>query len=158
MFILQHVLTLSFNLLTFSSLCLAAPIALDKLPIAHQEIRHLFTRQDIETPVNASLPNITIFATGGTIASQGSSNTQTTGYSATRFLTSAEDVYNATGIPIVASHRSSDGFVPGDEDDWVIGSGLYNPQKARILLQLALTVGYDNVQIREMFAESYPMP
>ena len=70
----------------------------------------------------------------------------------------AEAVYNATGIPIVASHRSSDGFVPSSEGDWTIASGFYNPQKARILLQLALTKGYDTEDIREMFAESYPLP
>ncbi|EXJ88747.1 L-asparaginase [Capronia coronata CBS 617.96] len=33
------------------------------------------------TQMNASLPNVTIFATGGTIAGSGSSNTATTGYS-----------------------------------------------------------------------------
>jgi L-asparaginase len=48
-------------------------------PILH--LSQLLPRQDIQTPINASLPNITIFATGGTIASQGTSNTQTTGYS-----------------------------------------------------------------------------
>jgi L-asparaginase len=70
----------------------------------------------------------------------------------------AEAVYNATGIPIVASHRSSDGFVPNDPDDFTIGSGFYNPQKARILLQLAITAGYTEDEIREAFAKSYPMP
>jgi L-asparaginase len=70
----------------------------------------------------------------------------------------AEAVYNATGIPFVASHRSSDGFVPNSEGDWAIGSGFYNPQKARILLQLALTVGYSEEEIREAFAKSYPLP
>ncbi|KAF2734997.1 L-asparaginase [Polyplosphaeria fusca] len=69
-----------------------------------------------------------------------------------------EELYNATGIPIVASHRSSDGFVPSGEDDVTIASGFYNPQKSRILLQLALTVGYDEAAIREAFAKSYPMP
>jgi L-asparaginase len=70
----------------------------------------------------------------------------------------AEAVYNATGIPIVASHRSSDGFVPNSEGDWAIGSGFYNPQKARILLQLALTMEYSEAEIRAAFAKSYPMP
>ncbi|PSN62144.1 L-asparaginase [Corynespora cassiicola Philippines] len=70
----------------------------------------------------------------------------------------AEEVYNATHIPIVASHRSADGFVPSDPDDFTIASGFYNPQKARILLQLALSTGYDNEGIRELFAESYPLP
>jgi L-asparaginase len=56
----------------FTTLITASPISLSPLP--------LVVRQDIETPKNASLPNVTIFATGGTIASQGSSNTQTVGY------------------------------------------------------------------------------
>lgn len=44
-------------------------------------LHNLFVRQDLHTSINASLPNVTIFATGGTIASRGSSNTQTTSYS-----------------------------------------------------------------------------
>jgi L-asparaginase len=69
----------------------------------------------------------------------------------------AERVFNATGIPIVASHRSSDGFVP-DGGDFTIASGFYNPQKARILLQLALSTGMGYGEIKEAFAKSYPMP
>jgi len=69
----------------------------------------------------------------------------------------AEALHNATGIPIVASHRSADGMVP-DSDDYTISSGFYNPQKARVLLQLGLTVGWDEKKIREAFAASYPMP
>ena len=57
----------------FTTLALASPIDLSALP--------LIARQDIKTPINSSLPNVTIVATGGTIASQGSSSTQTTGYS-----------------------------------------------------------------------------
>jgi L-asparaginase len=57
----------------FTAAVLASPIDFPALP--------LIARQDIQTPVNASLPNVTIFATGGTIASQGSTNTQTVGYS-----------------------------------------------------------------------------
>ncbi|KAF2188075.1 L-asparaginase [Zopfia rhizophila CBS 207.26] len=70
----------------------------------------------------------------------------------------AEAVYNATGMPIVASHRSNDGFVPASDEDFTIASGFYNPQKARILLQLALTAGYEYNEIKETFAASYPMP
>lgn len=76
MFSAVHVLAL-----TFTSLALAAPI--DPAPlnlIVRHDFPHLITRQDIQSPINASLPNVTIFATGGTIASQGSSNTQTVGY------------------------------------------------------------------------------
>ncbi|EOA87045.1 uncharacterized protein SETTUDRAFT_153805 [Exserohilum turcica Et28A] len=57
-------------------LTLASPIDLTR-----SDLHRLFVRQDVKTPINASLPNVTIFATGGTIASQGSTNTQTTGYS-----------------------------------------------------------------------------
>lgn len=71
---------------------------------------------------------------------------------------SAEAVYNATGIPIVASHRSPDGFVPADEGDFIIASGFLNPQKARILLQLAVQAGYENDDIKELFAQGYPSP
>jgi len=61
----------------FTALALASPIAVYPQDVP---VHHLFTRQDIQSPINASLPNVTIFATGGTIASQGSSNTQTVGY------------------------------------------------------------------------------
>jgi L-asparaginase len=63
----------------FAGLVLASPVHPPRAP-AVLESHHLFIRQDIQTPINASLPNVTIFATGGTIASQGSSNTQTVGY------------------------------------------------------------------------------
>lgn len=69
----------------------------------------------------------------------------------------AQKVFNATGVPIVASHRSVDGFVPVDED-YIIASGFYNPQKARVLLQLALSSGYNRTQIKDAFAKRYPMP
>jgi L-asparaginase len=71
-----HVLALAFT-----GLCLAAPIAPIPLNlVVRHEFPQLITRQDIQSPINASLPNITIFATGGTIASQGTTNTQTVGY------------------------------------------------------------------------------
>lgn len=70
----------------------------------------------------------------------------------------ASSVYNATGIPFVASHRSADGFVPPGSQDFVIAGGFYNPQKARILLQLAINEGYDNEKIKDVFALSYPSP
>lgn len=60
-------------------LALSFAIAATASPVLH--LSHLFPRQDIQTPINGSLPNVTLLATGGTIASQGSSNTQTTGYS-----------------------------------------------------------------------------
>lgn len=70
----------------------------------------------------------------------------------------AETLFNATGLPIVASHRSADGFVPSESGDFTVASGFYNPQKARILLQLSLAVGYDLAAIRGVFAAGYPLP
>lgn len=70
----------------------------------------------------------------------------------------AEALFNATGIPIVGSHRSVDGFVPAEDEGFAIAGGFYNPQKARILLQLALTMGYEYDEIKDLFALSYPMP
>jgi L-asparaginase len=63
----------------FTALASASPIK--RVAYPGLAPRHLFTRQDFQAPINASLPNVTIFATGGTIASVGSSNTQTVGYS-----------------------------------------------------------------------------
>ncbi|KJX98000.1 hypothetical protein TI39_contig446g00002 [Zymoseptoria brevis] len=65
----------------------------------------------------------------------------------------AEELFDATGVPIVASHRSADGFVPvGGEGASVVGSGFFNPQKARIVLMLAISVGWGGVeQVRELF-------
>lgn len=37
--------------------------------------------------------------------------------------TAAENLLNATGVPIVASHRSADGFVPNDDTSFMVGSG-----------------------------------
>lgn len=70
----------------------------------------------------------------------------------------AESLFNATGIPIVASRRSVDGFVPSQDESFAIAAGFYNPQKARVLLQLALTMGYDYDKIKDLFAQSYPKP
>jgi L-asparaginase len=71
----------------------------------------------------------------------------------------ASALYNATNIPIVSSHRSSDGLVPpSSEGSYTISGGFYNPQKARIVLQLALTQGWSNEEIAEAFAKSLPTP
>jgi L-asparaginase len=66
-------------------------------------------------------------------------------------------LFNATGVPMVSSHRSADGFVPSSDEGFTVASGFYNPQKARVLLQLALTLEYGLEQIKEVFALSYPM-
>lgn len=73
--------------------------------------------------------------------------------------TAAQELYNATHIPIVASHRSTDGMVPpSSAGNWLISSGFYNPQKARVLLQLGLTAGWSNDAIAAAFAKSLPTP
>ncbi|OAL40624.1 hypothetical protein AYO20_00360 [Fonsecaea nubica] len=72
-------------------------------------------------------------------------------------LAVAEAVFNATGTPIVASHRTPDGFVPFDPDNaFLIPSGFLNPWKARILLQLAVNAGYDYDEIVELFGLGQP--
>ena len=53
------------------------------------------------------------------------------------------------GIPVVRSTRTGNGIVT--EIDPGIGSGIYNPQKARILLMLALATGENMDAIREHF-------
>ncbi|XXH01547.1 hypothetical protein Hte_007907 [Hypoxylon texense] len=75
----------SSKLLAFASAAAAAaPLALGSpvpLPLPLPAGFHLSVRDDA-TPYNASLPNVTIFATGGTIAGSASSSDQTTGYRA----------------------------------------------------------------------------
>jgi L-asparaginase len=65
----------------------------------------------------------------------------------------ADELFNSTGVPIVASRRSADGFVPDDgEGGSVIGSGFFNPQKARIVLQLAVATGLGKAdEVRKLF-------
>ena len=56
----------------------------------------------------------------------------------------------ADGIPVVRSTRTGNGIVTAGTDPG-IGSGVYNPQKARILLMLALATGESMEQIEEHF-------
>lgn len=77
------------------------------------------------------------------------------GGTSAKAATAAEALFNATGMPIVASRRSVDGFV-SDGDDYRIAAGFYNPQKARILLQLAVSQGLANEDIKEVFGLGYP--
>ena len=55
----------------------------------------------------------------------------------------------AKGIPVVRSTRTGSGFVTVKEEG--IGAGYYNPQKARILLSLALAEGASMEKIRAYF-------
>ncbi|KAK7754430.1 hypothetical protein SLS62_003725 [Diatrype stigma] len=72
----------SFKLLALGlSACLtaASPVP-PPVPVPVPEAFRLSVRDD--RPFNASLPNVTIFATGGTIAGSAASSDQTTGYQA----------------------------------------------------------------------------
>jgi L-asparaginase len=63
--------------------------------------------------------------------------------------TVAEAIGN--GTIVVNSHRSQDGIVPYMNSQTGIASGLLNPQKSRILLQLAINAGYDYNTTQEIF-------
>ncbi|KAF2135429.1 uncharacterized protein K452DRAFT_323064 [Aplosporella prunicola CBS 121167] len=72
-------------------------------------------------------------------------------------LAVAEKQFNSTHTPMVVSHRTVDGFVPvEDVQDYMIPSGFLNPQKARVLLQLAVNAGYSNEKVREVFDALHP--
>lgn len=60
----------------------------------------------------------------------------------------------ALGVVVVASTRTGSGRVPVGTGGNTIGSGDLNPQKARILLILALSRTSDSAQIRRIFAEN----
>lgn len=60
----------------------------------------------------------------------------------------------AKGVVVVASTRTGSGQVPVGRTGNTIGSGDLNPQKARILLMLALSRTIDPVQVRKIFAEN----
>lgn len=67
-------------------------------------------------------------------------------------LKSAQGAYNQSGIPMVFSRRTNDGFAGGDSIyPFQMTSGFKNPQKARVMLQLSLNAGYSNDEIRKMF-------
>jgi len=53
------------------------------------------------------------------------------------------------GFPVVLSTRTGGGFVT--HKDFAIGSGLLNPQKARIMLMLALTETKEVIEIEKFF-------
>ncbi len=56
----------------------------------------------------------------------------------------------ANGIPVVRSTRTGNGIVTAGTDPG-IGSGIYNPQKARIVLMLSLATGEDMEEIEAHF-------
>ncbi|KAH8680391.1 L-asparaginase [Ilyonectria robusta] len=66
-----------------------------------------------------------------------------------------EKAIKETKTPVVYSRRPMDGFVAQgpieDGVEWGLGGGFLNPQKARILLQLAINAGYSVAQMRTIF-------
>ncbi|KAL1631754.1 hypothetical protein SLS56_004273 [Neofusicoccum ribis] len=69
----------------------------------------------------------------------------------------ASAAYNATATPMVASRRTVDGFVPKEDvEDWMVAGGWLNPQKSRILLQMAVAQGLAVDEIRSVFDGLHP--
>lgn len=64
-----------------------------------------------------------------------------------------EQVVKQNGTQIVYSFRPEDGFV-SPPYDYGVASGFFNPQKSRLLLQLALNAGYDTEKIKTAFGTS----
>lgn len=92
--------------------------------------------QMLDAAVNAGAKGIVIAATGdGSISAVVSKK--------------VEEIM-AKGIPVVLSTRTGSGFVT--EKEVGIAAGLYNPQKSRVLLSLALADGADFNQITEYFS------
>jgi L-asparaginase len=60
----------------------------------------------------------------------------------------------AQGVVVVTSTRTGSGRVPVGNSGNTMGAGDLNPQKARVLLSLALTKTSDPVQIRRIFNEN----
>ena len=61
---------------------------------------------------------------------------------------------SAKGVVVITSTRTGSGRVPVGTTGNTIGSGDLNPQKARVLLALALTRTNDPVQIRKIFTDN----
>ena len=93
----------------------------------------------IEAVVAAGAKGIVVAGVGrgGTTLSQGSALRRAT----------------ARGVIVVTSTRTGSGAVPVGSRD-AVGSGDLNPQKARVLLALALTRSSDVTQVRKVFAEN----
>lgn len=61
------------------------------------------------------------------------------------------DIVEKNGTAVVYSRRSMDGSAGRSSRKGTYGSGTLNPQKARIMLQLAINAGYDDEQMRALF-------
>lgn len=65
-----------------------------------------------------------------------------------------EQVVKENGTQVVYSFRPEDGFV-SPPNDYGIASGFFNPQKSRLLLQLALNAGYSTDQTKSLFGYEF---
>jgi L-asparaginase len=63
----------------------------------------------------------------------------------------ADKVFLENVTLVVYSHRTQDGTVPPYGSDTAMGSGILNPQKSRVLLQLAINAGYDYNTTKAIF-------
>ena len=104
------------------------------------------------------LPQVLVLSTGGTIAGKGASSTSLAEYKSGSIQ--RDELVNA--VPeaarpvIVRSNRTGNGrVIPRKEYDDLgyVPADTLNPQKARILLMLALTLTHDLAEIRRMFNE-----
>lgn len=102
------------------------------------EILYSYQAQDTAI-LDAALKN---GAKGIIIAGNGNGNVSTK-------MEAAIGELHQQGIPVVMSTRTGSGYV--STKSFAIGAGLLNPQKSRILLQLALASGADLPQIANYF-------
>jgi L-asparaginase len=61
------------------------------------------------------------------------------------------DLIANNGTAVVDSRRTMDGYVEALDTEGYYGGGFLNPQKGRIMLQLALNAGYSDAQMRTLF-------
>lgn len=62
-----------------------------------------------------------------------------------------EGLVAANGTRVVVSRRTMDGYVEPQATEGMYGGGFLNPQKARILLQLGLSAGLGDDELRSVF-------
>ena len=108
----------------------------DKLPV----VKILYSYQDQDSSLlEAAIAN---GAKGIVIAGTGNGSIPET-------MNPAVEKAMAAGIPVVRSTRTGNGFTT--PKDVGIGSGIYNPQKSKIMLELALNAGASMEEIRDYF-------
>ncbi|KAJ0117790.1 hypothetical protein J7T55_001990 [Diaporthe amygdali] len=62
-----------------------------------------------------------------------------------------EGLISDNGTQVVVSRRTMDGYVEPQDMDGMYGGGFLNPQKARVLLKLAINAGYTNEEMKAVF-------